>query len=110
VLIAAVPQHPWLWSRSDDLSHHVRRYRMGEIEGKAKAAGFSLSFADSFTSLLLPVMAVSRRVDRVAKSEFGIPPTLDRLMSAVLSLEHAARRAGLRCPVGGSRVIVARKR
>ena len=25
-------QHPWLWSESDDLGHHVRRYRVGEIE------------------------------------------------------------------------------
>jgi SAM-dependent methyltransferase len=126
-LIAAVPQHPWLWSESDDLSHHVRRYRMGEIERKAKVAGFDLRLADSFVSLLLPAMVIRRVVGRMWSGwarranpaeaptdplarEFGVSPNLNRAMRAVLRMEHRLRRAGLRLPIGGSRVIVAQKR
>jgi SAM-dependent methyltransferase len=122
VLLASVPQHPWLWGPSDDVARHVRRYRAGEIEDKASAAGLEVVFADSFVSLLLPAMALSRLVSRIAgragqrqpvpdrlSREFEVGPILNRALRAVLRLEHGARRAGLRLPIGGSRVIVARK-
>ena len=127
VLIAAVPQHPWLWSESDELGHHVRRYRVGEIERKAEAAGFQLLFADSFVSLLLPAMAISRLMGRFGPGrawrgdpveapndpvarELRVGPNLNLVMRAALRIEHLSRRAGLRSPIGGSRVIVAQKR
>jgi len=113
-LIAAVPLH-------------VRRYRVGEIERKAKVAGFDLRFSDSFVSLLLPAMAMRRLTGRIwprrtrradpagtlndpLAREFGVGPNLNRAMRAVLRMEHRWRCAGLRLPIGGSRVIVAQKR
>jgi SAM-dependent methyltransferase len=127
ILIASVPQHPWLWSKSDDLSRHVRRYRVGEIERKVRTAGFDLRFSDSFVSLLLPALAVSRLMGRIGPGrfrrerpleapsdpvarEFRVGPVLNRAMLVVLQMEHLSRRAGLRSPAGGTRVIVGQKR
>jgi SAM-dependent methyltransferase len=127
VLIASVPQHAWLWSRSDELGGHLRRYRGGEIESKVRAAGLKVRFADSFVSLLLPAMAVSRLSGRIPLAgrmrsergkvpddpvarEFRVGPALNRCLHAVLRIEHLCRQAGLRFPIGGSRVVVARKR
>src|SRR5256885_5971524 len=31
-VIIAVPQHPWMWSRADDVAFHQRRYAKGELE------------------------------------------------------------------------------
>ncbi|WGR92933.1 class I SAM-dependent methyltransferase [Bradyrhizobium sp. ISRA435] len=59
-IIVAVPQHPWLWSAADDIAHHQRRYRRGELEDKLRRSGFEILFSSSFTALLLPLMAVSR--------------------------------------------------
>jgi SAM-dependent methyltransferase len=123
VLIASVPQHPWLWSQSDELGGHLRRYRRGEIEGKVRAAGLEVRFADSFVSLLLPAMTVSRLSERIKPArrtcskgpndpmgrEFRIGLALNRCMRAVLRIEHLCRQAGLRFPIGGSRIVVARK-
>jgi hypothetical protein len=125
VLSAAVPQHPSLWSESDVLASHIQRYRMGEVEKKARAAGFEVRFADSFVSLLLPAMALSRIMSRITLGqkrddttrgrkdpvgrELRIGPSLNRVMRAILRLEHLLRRVGLRSPIGGSRVIVAQK-
>jgi SAM-dependent methyltransferase len=121
MLLAAVPQHPWLWGRSDELAHHVRRYRPGELERKARAAGFDVRYSDSYVCLLLPAMALSRLIGRAAPGrgtgdaqhpiarEFAAGPALNRAMRAVMAFEHLLRRAGLRFPLGGSRVIVARK-
>jgi hypothetical protein len=47
--------------------------------------------------------------DPVAR-EFKIGLGLNEAMRAVLRLEQLLRRAGLRSPIGGSRVIVAQKR
>ena len=57
--IIAVPQHPWLWSRADDIAYHQRRYRRGELEAKLRRNGFEILFSSSFTALLLPLMAAT---------------------------------------------------
>ena len=62
--IVSVPQHPWLWSANDEVAHHERRYRVGELQKKLRDAGFSVVYSDSFTSLLLPAMAASRLLER----------------------------------------------
>ena len=49
-VIIAVPQHPWLWSRSDEIGHHQRRYRIGELEAKLERNGFEVVFSSSYTS------------------------------------------------------------
>jgi SAM-dependent methyltransferase len=57
--IVAVPQHPWLWSRADDLAYHERRYRRGELEAKLRRNGFEILFSSSYTAVLLPLMAAA---------------------------------------------------
>jgi SAM-dependent methyltransferase len=110
-VIIAVPQHPWLWSKADDVAHHVRRYRRGELEAKLRRAGFEVTFSTSFTSLLLPIMAISRLRKKNAGEyayEFKLNPILNALLLSVLRVEIRLTLAGLRWPAGGSRVVVAR--
>jgi SAM-dependent methyltransferase len=113
-VIIAVPQHPWLWSREDEIGHHVRRYRRGELEEKLKRNGFVVMFSSSFVSVLLPLMIASRLISRVrgAHADFGremtIGPAANRALLSMLRAEVRSTLAGMRWPVGGSRVIVAR--
>jgi SAM-dependent methyltransferase len=113
-IIVAVPQHPWLWSRDDDIAHHQRRYRRGELEEKLVRNGYDILFSSSFTSWLLPLMAVSRlkpgrsNGDEDMHREFKLDPRTNRLLTAVLSAEVGMTLAGWRWPAGGSRVVVAR--
>lgn len=113
-LLLAVPQHPALWSAADDYAHHVRRYRAAELHAKLQRAGFRILRSTSFVSLLLPMMLASRRRSRTAEkfdpqAEFRIPPLLNRALESVLTLERTGIRAGIGWPVGGSRLVVARK-
>jgi SAM-dependent methyltransferase len=114
--IIAVPQHPWLWSRADEVAHHQRRYRRGELETKLRRNGFEVLFSSSFTALLLPLMAASR-LKRQEKTKAGTTdedvyeirnPVLNRLLLAVLRAEVGMTLAGIRWPAGGSRIVVAR--
>lgn len=110
-IVLTVPQHPWLWSRADEIAHHVRRYRRGELEAKLHRAGFEVVFSTSFTSLLLPMMAISRLKRRKTDEEayeFNLNPVLNALLLRLLRLEVRLTLAGIRWPFGGSRVVLAK--
>ena len=115
-LLLTVPQHPFLWSEADTAAHHVRRYRRGELDAKVRAAGFDILQSTSFLSLLLPLLMASRlasgrRSSRRAAhtTEFAIAPALNRILGAVTDLEVGLTLRGACWPVGGSRVVIARK-
>ncbi|WP_157195770.1 class I SAM-dependent methyltransferase [Bradyrhizobium sp. YR681] len=112
--IIAVPQHRWLWSRSDEVAHHERRYERGELEQKLRRNGFEVLFSSSFTALLLPLMVASRALGRGKQSsesvnhEFMLDHRINGLLTAILRTEVRITLAGLAWPAGGSRVVVAR--
>jgi SAM-dependent methyltransferase len=112
--IIAVPQHPSLWSRADEIGHHQRRYRLGEMEAKLSRNRFDILFSSSFTSVLLPLMALSRLKARFASGdadverETSVAPATNAVLKAILRAEVRLTLAGLRWPIGGSRVVVAR--
>jgi SAM-dependent methyltransferase len=112
--IIAVPQHPWLWGPSDEIAHHQRRYRRGELEQKLRCSGFEILFSSSFMILLLPAMMASRlggirkKTDDDIFHEFRLNPLVNRLFTAILRAEVRMTLSGVNWPVGGSRVVVAR--
>jgi len=63
-LIMSVPAYMWLWGRQDLVSHHYRRYTMGELTRKLKVAGFGIEKKTYFNTLLLPVIATIRVLGR----------------------------------------------
>jgi len=113
-VIIAVPQHPSLWSRADEIGHHQRRYRRGELEKKLRRNGFDILFSSSYTSVLLPLMAANRMKahfaprDRDIEREFTLGPAVNAALKAILRAEVFLTLAGVRWPAGGSRVVVAR--
>lgn len=116
VLLLTVPQHPWLWSASDEYACHVRRYTCAEIETKVQGAGFQLLKSTSFVTLLLPAMVLSRKMKLRKKQVFDpagelkINPFLNIIFYAVMMLELAGLKLGLKYLFGASRMIVAIKR
>jgi len=112
--IIAVPQHPFLWSRADEIGLHQRRYRLGEMEAKLRRNGFDILFSTSFTAVLLPLLAFSRLKARSASDNINVEretspgPTTNAMLTAILRAEIRLTLAGCRWPIGGSRVVVAR--
>lgn len=113
-VIIAVPQHPWMWSRADDVAHHQRRYRRGELEAKLRRNGFEVLFSSSYTALLLPLMVLSRLKGRDADNndaidrEFTLNLRINGLFTAILRAEIRMTLAGISWPAGGSRIVVGR--
>jgi ubiquinone/menaquinone biosynthesis C-methylase UbiE len=119
ILLATVPQHPWMWSTADDLALHQRRYRRGELALKARGAGLQPLYSSSFTTLAFPFMVASRMRGRLQKhkqslaeladSQFDMPAAGNGLLLALARVEHLLRRMGVPLPFGGSQVLVARR-
>jgi SAM-dependent methyltransferase len=114
-ILLTVPQHPGLWSASDDYAFHKRRYTRSELVGKVRAAGFVQIRTTSFVTLLLPMMWASRLRSRRytgdfdPAAEFSLNPILNRWMLAVMRVERQLIRA-VSLPAGGSLLLVANRR
>lgn len=114
-LILTVPQHEWLWSLADEQAHHVRRYTRSRLHSVVRSAGYEILWSRSFVSLLTPLMLLSRRAgsdearQRDPYIDFRIKPSVNRTLERVSSIERSMVRHGVRFPVGGSRILVARK-
>jgi SAM-dependent methyltransferase len=118
MMLLTVPQHAWLWSAVDDYACHVQRYSARSLHDKVRAAGFEIVRSTSFVSSLLPMMYASRllkrapiketeRVDEVA--ELNIAPWLNSALEKMLAIDFALIRSGIDLPLGGSRLVVAKK-
>jgi SAM-dependent methyltransferase len=115
-LLLTVPQHAWLWSPSDDYACHQRRYSAADLHRKVDNAGFSRLRSTSFVTSLLPAMMASRFYQKKfssaefdASAEYRISPWMNKLFSVFLNMELGMIRAGINFPVGGSRLLVAKK-
>lgn len=113
-VIVTVPQHPWLWSPIDTLSHHKRRYTKKELVRKIKNAGFHVVETISFVSLLLPLMVLSRWKMKSEKKldpmrELSLPEFLNRLLSWIMAGERVLIQSGIRFPAGSSLLCVGKK-
>jgi SAM-dependent methyltransferase len=110
-VLITVPQHPWLWSAVDDFSHHRRRYTRAELREKIEKAGLRIVRMTSFTSILLPVLLLSRlkpgQFD--PERELQVPAVVNAVFRALLLMERGLIALGVSLPAGGSLLAVARR-
>ena len=116
LMLLTVPQHAWLWSPVDEYACHERRYSASDLHQKIEAAGFRVIRSTSFVTILLPAMMISRFLQKKvsdkkfdATAELKISLLLNSLFARMLSAELALIKRGFNFPVGGSRLVVARK-
>ena len=107
---------PGCGSPVDDIACHVRRYAASDLHKKIETAGFQIIRSTSFVTTLLPAMMASRFFQKKlsdgkldAAAELKISPWLNSLFFQLLRAELALIRKGVSFPVGGSRMVVARK-
>ncbi|MEX1247385.1 MAG: class I SAM-dependent methyltransferase [Anaerolineales bacterium] len=117
-VIITVPQHKFLWSVLDQVSHHKRRYSRKGIVEKLEEAGFQPIYISSFVTLLFPIMLLSRIFRRKADSgvydlrsspEYKIGAFLDKALGGIMRFERWMMRKGARFGFGGSLLVVAKK-
>lgn len=114
-VVITVPQHRWLWSSTDSLAHHKRRYTRSDLAEKVSDAGFKILHSTSFVTFLLPFMITSRLLgnqkngERDPLAELRLNKSLNMAFSACMSLERILIQNRVQLPVGGSLLLVAQK-
>lgn len=105
-LVLNLPAFEWLRSTHDLRVHNARRYTAAEAGALLAAAGFAAIRPRYWNALLLPLMALQRKVLARAPGNrsdvAAFSPWLDRSLHAVTSLERRLTAAGLPWPAGGS--------
>lgn len=111
-LVMNLPAFRWLASYHDRRVHSVRRFDRAEVRALLRDAGFEGIDVRHWNSLLFPVMVLRRLRPGAddAHSDVAVPARpLNAALAAVVGVERAIGRLGLRWPAGGSVLAVARK-
>lgn len=92
-ILITVPAYAWLWSAHDEAHHHQRRYTASGLEQVARAAGLVPRRLGYFNTLLFPLIAAIRSLQRLtgksADSDAALPsPGLNRLLTAIFGFER----------------------
>ncbi|WP_135466472.1 class I SAM-dependent methyltransferase [Crenalkalicoccus roseus] len=110
-LVLNLPAFEWLRSAHDMRVHNARRYTATGARAALEEAGFGAVRVRYWNALLLPLMAMQRKVLARAphnRSDVApFPPWLDRSLHAVTALERRLMAAGLSFPAGGSLLVLA---
>ena len=112
--LITVPGWPVLWGPRDEAAGHLRRYRRRDLLKLAAEHGLEVVDLRGYQFLLLPVIIVSRLLQRDARSrvqrrEEGPTEWINKLLTRVNVFEARLARGRLRPPTGSSLVMVARR-
>lgn len=114
ILLVTVPAFPFLWTRHDELAHHVRRYRRQELMEKVRAAGLTSVQVSYYNFFLFPLIVGVRLLQKALRirketSDFDATPDfLNAPLTFLFGLERYLL-AFTSLPFGVSLIAVARK-
>lgn len=110
--VATVPAFNSLWTAHDDLNHHVRRYRIGELEALVREEGLEVIESRYLFTWVAVAKWMVVRMERVIRREPRSPTVPAAPVNAALltmsRLEHALL-SRIKPPFGSSAVVVARR-
>lgn len=118
-LYIAVPAYSFLWSEEDIYARHYRRYTLGELRRKFRAAGFLVDYDTYFFApLILPILMfralparLGRRKIGDVKQDHSLPRSLaGNVVRSLLQRESNHLSRGGRLSYGASCLIIGRKR
>lgn len=113
ILILFVPTFNFLWGKSDDLGHHFRRYRLGELIIKLRENKFSILRHSYFNFFLFPPILFTRWFINIFKIKIVSENTLgnyvvNNILRTIFLLESTLLKK-IDFPFGVSGFIVAKK-
>ncbi len=113
-LILTVPAHNYLWSKHDELHHHVRRYSKEELINKLKETGFNIEFISYYNFFLFPIVYIVRSLtknkENITPDELNKIPNklVNKILEYIFSFEKFFL-GWVRFPQGVSLIAVVSK-
>lgn len=108
-LSVQVAAYEWLRSAHDEQVHGARRYTETQLTNRLKQHGFEIVASGYWNSLLFPVMAITRLLNKKEQHSDvkPLPAVLNNCLYQILDTE---RRIQLRLPFGGTTWAIARNK
>jgi SAM-dependent methyltransferase len=110
-LLLTVPAFQCLWGLQDDVSHHLRRYRLGQVLRRLRQAGLTPARGFYFNYLLFVPILLARRLMKVVPTSVASEGEINtRLLNRILTrlFRLDVRTAPwLQPPFGVSALVVA---
>ena len=114
VVIATVPAFPMLWTRHDDMNHHLVRYTRRSFLSLAETAGYRPLSIRYFFHWTFPAKLLQRLAEQLMPRADAMPPLpkvppalVNGMLFQLSRLEHKLRLDRL-CPFGSSLLFVGR--
>ena len=118
-IILTVPAHKWLWSRSDEISRHKRRYDLTELRNKIIEQGFDIELSKYFYVLITPLLKIRSVMKNKTETEeitlkektdfFKINMIINFLLKQICKIEIFLMKY-FSFPFGGSIIIIAKSK
>ena len=112
LLLVRVPALKMLWGAHDDAVHSRHRYTRGEVEALLRGAGLDVLELTYANTLLFPVLALRRTIDRWTGRHGSdvsfLPAPIESAFLALLRAEARMVRH-VRLPIGASVLALGRK-
>jgi len=112
LLVVTVPALMLLWSDFDVANHHFRRYEKAGLRAVIERSGFEIERLSYFSSLLFPLVAVERGLQRLrgvkptAEYDVKVPPApINQAMLGVMEVERVLLRK-VDMPIGSSLLAI----
>ncbi|WP_343215207.1 class I SAM-dependent methyltransferase [Falsiroseomonas tokyonensis] len=109
-VVLNLPAYEWLRSAHDARVHTARRYTAGSARALLEQAGFTGISTRYWNGLLLPLMALQRKVlqarEDAPSDVTHFPPWIDKTLHAVSEIERRIGGAGIPMPGGGSVLVI----
>ncbi len=109
VLVLNVAAYPWLWSYHDEACQTRHRFASRELVDLAESAGLNVELLTHWNALTFPLIVARRKVFlRAEGSDVRLlPSAIDRVLGAVMKVEHTWLSGGGRWAWGSSLLLVA---
>jgi len=117
-LVLTVPAYQWLWSDHDVALHHKRRYTTKRLRTALEKAGFEIQTMTYYTTLLFPIAAVVRLLNKIKPKPYDhqpeykvkVPnPIINFLFGCVMKFEKILLKF-MNMPFGLSIICVCKKK
>ncbi len=112
-LLLTVPAFGFLWSTHDVALAHKRRYRKKQLIRLVKRAGFRTVYSTYFNTVLFPVVAVTRFLNKALGKKGGTDLNMPSyFMNTLLTKMFSSEKfliPGISLPVGVSILLMAEK-
>jgi ubiquinone/menaquinone biosynthesis C-methylase UbiE len=110
-LVLNLPAYEWLRGAHDVRVHNARRYTRAGAVALLRQAGFEAVSGRYWNGLLLPLMALQRKVLQrrpdAPSDVTDFPPWIDATLHAVSEIERWLGARGITMPAGGSVLMLA---